>query len=435
MRFVAIALTLLFSANAYALVDCRLRQFQTATERDARTDKDCTIGYAHDDDSFKIRANGSWSTLAAGNSVTGANGGTLVNAPNNNWVLSESDMALNIEFDTINNLASFLSGANIDSFFFQKPVYINGSLTLGGDGIIDQGAGDSIVFTDAGEDFSVTLSSNLATFASSTGATFEFTPAVAFTGDISLNGGAGAINFTSGTSSSVLLKDNTAASLIFGSTGLLNLLTLKTSDGTEKVMVTGTTGQVSLHNDVGTTLLDEAVSMGATLGVTGLTTATGGITTTKPLFLYDSIRFCGNGSNGNTAWYIGSISKNNGADNTTGSAACDGNDGAAAVASVPMPYVTYKVVGMMCATQAGGADDTNTFKLQTDADAGGGGAAADVAGMTCSVTNDGSLPKTCSVALAAPVSITAGAYMNIHNIQTDDDMSAKDVECLVYITY
>lgn len=165
--------------------------------------------------------------------------------------------------------------------------------------------------------------------------------------------------------------------------------------------------------------------------ISGLTTATGGLTTTKPLFLHDRLRFCGNGSNGATAWYDGPVLESDGAtDFSLGSAGCDGNDsGTEATADRPMDaYSAIKVVGMACVTQAGGAADTNTFQLRT--------ATADVAGMTCAVTNDGAAAKQCSVILAAPVAIVVNATLAVKNTQSGtDDMSAKDMGCTVYYTY
>lgn len=172
------------------------------------------------------------------------------------------------------------------------------------------------------------------------------------------------------------------------------------------------------------------------VGFTGLITATGGITTTKPLFDHDVLRFCGNGSNAATAWYDGPVliddinNAGTAVSTSIGSAFCDANDSATeATADRPFDaYTTIKVVGMACVTQAGGAADTNTFQLRS--------ATADVAGVTCAVTNDGSLPKTCSVVLTAPVTITAGATLAVKNTQSGtDDMSAKDMGCRVYYSY
>lgn len=181
----------------------------------------------------------------------------------------------------------------------------------------------------------------------------------------------------------------------------------------------------------GAATLRAAATVATTLGVTGLTTATGGITTTKPLILLDRLRFCGNGANGTTPWYAGPVTEAEGeTDFSIGSAACDGNDsGTEGTADAPIDaYSVIKVVGMACVTEAGGAADTSTYQLRS--------ATADVTGVTCSVTNDGALAKQCSVILAAPVTIALGATLAVKNVQSGtDNMSAKDMGCTVYYTY
>ena len=268
--------------------------------------------------------------------------------------------------------------------------------------------------TEGGETEQHVVTNNLITLTSDSGATYAVTPAIAFTADATFSGAAGAATFDAA-SSAVLLSgsaDNQAAGLDIGSTDATSTLRIISTNAAEGIAVTGT------------------ATVSSTLGVTGLTTATGGLYTTKPLFAYDKIRFCGNGSNGAAAWYIGPVLESDTAtDFSVGSAACDGNDSATeGTADRPMDAVTtIKVVGMMCATQAGGADDVNTFQLRS--------AVGDVAGVTCTVTNDGAAAKTCSVVLTAPVAVAVGATLAVKNTQVDDDMSAKDVGCVAYYTY
>jgi hypothetical protein len=165
--------------------------------------------------------------------------------------------------------------------------------------------------------------------------------------------------------------------------------------------------------------------------VTGVLTGTNGLKTTKPLMLLGKIRFCGNGSNGTTPWFDGPVlPADYAADMSIGGAGCDANDSATeATADRPLdPYSAIKVVGMACTTQAGGAADVGTYQLRS--------ATANVTGVTCTVTNDGAAPKTCSVILSAPVAITAGATLAVQNTQSGtDDMSAKDMGCEVFYTY
>jgi len=147
--------------------------------------------------------------------------------------------------------------------------------------------------------------------------------------------------------------------------------------------------------------------------------------------LLGKLRFCGNGSNGATAWYDGPVlPADYAADMSVGAAGCDANDSVTeATADRPFdPYSAIKIVGMACTTQAGGTADTNTYQLRS--------AAGNVTGVTCSVTNDGAAPKTCQVILAAPVAITAGATLAVQNTQSGtDDMSAKDMGCEAFYTY
>lgn len=271
---------------------------------------------------------------------------------------------------------------------------------------ITNAADGTIVATEGGEAWSWVVTNNLWTFTSTTGATFAFTPAVTFTGDVTLAGGAGAL--TCGAASCSLLgTDNSALGFVLGSTGSTATLAIDSTDSAEGVAVTGY-GSVS-----------------------GLFTGTGGVKTTKPLFNYDKLRFCGNGSNGTTPWFDGPVLESDTAtDFSLGSAGCDGNDSATeGTADRPIDaYSIIKIVGMACVTQAGGTSNTNTFQLRT--------ATADVAGVTCAVTNDNTLAKQCSVILAAPVAIALGATLAVKNVQSgSDDMSAKDMGCTAYYSY
>lgn len=91
-----------------------------------------------------------------------------------------------------------------------------------------------------------------------------------FSEDVTFSGGAGAFT-CSGSDSSFLLTDNDTTSLVFGSTGLLNLLTLDTGNNTETVVVTGTTAVTAFHVDTGTALIDEDLSIGGGAGALTLT--------------------------------------------------------------------------------------------------------------------------------------------------------------------
>lgn len=182
----------------------------------------------------------------------------------------------------------------------------------------------------------------------------------------------------------------------------------------------------------GATTITGAATLSSTLGVAGLTTATGGVYTTKPLFLLEDYHFCGQGANGTTATYIGPNLPHRQDDMSTykfGGAGCDGLDNTTeATADAPIEYAgAIKVVGMACTITDGGTDDVYTFQARDDT--------ADIAGVTCSITLDGAGTDTCSVILAAPVTVAAGSALAIKQVaDTDDNCSACDTECFLYFT-
>ena len=97
-----------------------------------------------------------------------------------------------------------------------------------------------------------------------------FDEAATITGDLSLGGGATALTF-SAASSSIVVPDASAAALVIGSTGDLDLLQIVTSEATEKVVIDGTTTATAFHVDVGDAQFDEDVI------VTGILSTTGGV--------------------------------------------------------------------------------------------------------------------------------------------------------------
>jgi len=153
--------------------------YDTAVELLAATPTEGIIGYAIDTNALYIYAGSAWVALGSASGFLGTNGGTIGNETNNVWALAENS-----------------------------------------------------------ENLTLTYGSDLVTFASGTGATFILTPATAITGDLTLNGGAGALTFGAA-SSSVVVPDNSATALVLGSTGLLDLITLDTQDGVEKVVIGG----------------------------------------------------------------------------------------------------------------------------------------------------------------------------------------------------
>ena len=132
--------------------------------------------------------------------------------------------------------------------------HMNATLMTNGESI-DNETNDVFKFTGS-ETVTLTYTTNVATWDSSTSATFTFTPAVTITGavthsaaltqtgDATLNGGAGALTFGAA-SSSVLTTDNSATGLDLGSTGLTNAIRVVTTDNAEYVQFQGVAGAVT----------------------------------------------------------------------------------------------------------------------------------------------------------------------------------------------
>ena len=283
-------------------------------------------------------------------------------------------------------------------------------------------------FNDVTETMTLTFGTNLGTFASTTGATFAFTPAVAFTDDVTLSGGASAVIFSDG-ASSIVLPDNDATAMIMGSTDQLNLLTFDTGNDAETVVVTGTTATTALHVDVGESLFDEGVDMA--IAATAL----------------EVIRFCGNGSATGIAHYMGPvlpgldiIDTTGGAqdpvDTSFGTAFCDGLDNATEATADRVWHTSWAIrpVAMSCVgrcTGASAANDAITYQLRDDT--------ASVTGMACTAsawTGD-DVPKQCTVRDASPATIAANSAIAVMFTGTDDacDAGGDDFECFVYFTY
>lgn len=70
---------------------------------------------------------------------------------------------------------------------------------------------------------------------------FAVSTTTALAGDATLSGGAAALTF-SGSASSIVVDDNDATALLIGSTGLLGSVTIDTTDGAERLLLTGPIG-------------------------------------------------------------------------------------------------------------------------------------------------------------------------------------------------
>jgi hypothetical protein len=177
--------------------------YDTAAELLAATPSEGRMGWAVDTNALYFYTGAAWVALGSASGILGTNGGTIGNETNNVWTIAEND-----------------------------------------------------------ENITLTFASNLVTLASGTSATFAITPAIAFAGDATFNGGAGAVTFGAA-SSSIVVPDDSATALVLGSAGRLNLLGFDTQDDQEKVIVKGYTGTNSFHVDIGDAQFDEDLAIGA----------------------------------------------------------------------------------------------------------------------------------------------------------------------------
>lgn len=167
----------------------------------------------------------------------------------------------------------------------------------------------------------------------------------------------------------------------------------------------------------------DTITLGATSGI-GLASGPS-ITTT----MMSPIRFCGQGPNGTTTSYVGPVPiGSNGADYSVAAAGCDALDSTTEATADAVPFsFAYSVTGMICSITDGGTDDVLTFQARDDT--------ANITGVTCNVTLDGSGTEVCSVDLAG-VSVAAGSTVAVSAVAaTDDDCSLCDIECYLFVTF
>ena len=121
--------------------------------------------------------------------------------------------------------------------------------------------------TDSNEEVNIVGTTATSSFRVDTGfATFD-EQAVLSAGadsndDVLLGGGAGALQFDAA-SSSILTTDNSGTGLLIGSTGMLGLITLDTTDSNEEVNIVGTTATSSFRVDTGFATFDEQAVLSA----------------------------------------------------------------------------------------------------------------------------------------------------------------------------
>lgn len=250
-------------------------------------------------------------------------------------------------------------------------------------------------------------------------ATFDET--VLISGDLTCSGGAGSLTFDVG-DETVVVKDADATALDIGSATYPNLLRLDTAAGTPTVILDGVTAVEVFKVDEGTSTFDEDATFSA------------GATIVSPAFPLQQMRFCGNGANGATAWYLGLVGHTTAADTSTydfAEAGCDGIDsGDEGMADLPWesPFVV-KPTAMVCVIEDTVGGDTATFQLRS--------ALGDVAGMVCTTpTLDTAGYDQCSVTDTTPASVAALATLTVKTTMSGtDNLSAAGVECRVYFTF
>jgi hypothetical protein len=532
MKNTAFALIFLFCANAFAVTQTvkqdRLRQvltsrgipssqaalflagvantyyYDTYAELAAATPTEGTFGWARDTNAMYYYTGAAWTAVLSASSagLLGTNSGTIGNEVDKAWAVAEDSETFILTFSNASNTVTLSSGTGA-TFVVTPATAVTGDLSLnGGAGALTvSGSGDStLVAADAdstafcmGAAGALDLVCLDTTDASPSWDVKGVVGQVALhvdaglvqiDEDLTLSGGAAALTFDAA-SSAVIVPDNSATGLILGSSGLANLLTLDTRTGVQQVMVTGTTTQVALNvatglanfaelvgidgaagaltftNTAASIVLKDADASALDIGSAGRTDLMRFITTDNaeqvaitgttatvalsvpvgqasfvegvnmpiPAMALHEIRFCGNAANGNTAKYIGPILEADmGTDMTFGAAGCDGNDSNTEtdVDDAPIPFA-YKPVAMTCILAAGGTDDVVTIQMREDT--------SDVTGLTCNVTVDGAAAKQCTVRLPAPETVSAGSLVDVKTIATDDDLSAVDMECRVYVTF
>lgn len=620
--------------------------YDTYAELAAATPQEGSFGWAQDTNAMYYYTGAAWTALlsASSSGLLGTNSGTISNETNNVWALGENSEDMTFTFAANSVTMASTTGA---LFTFTPATTFSGDVSFGGGAgaITVSGSGDSsLVAADAdatafclGAAGALDIACLDTTDASPAwdvkgvvgqvslhvdAGTAQFDEGFTSTGDAVLNGGAGAITVSGSGASTLVAADADATAFCMGAAGALDLVCLDTTDASPSWDVKGVVGQVALHVDAGTALIDEDLAVGGGAGclnvsssgdstmlvadadttafcagapgaldilcldstdaspgvvITGITTQTalhvdagdtqldedltvgdgtaatdfavtfngedndgvvtwmedeslfdfdnglqvdksstigdgtaatdysltfngedsdgvvtwmedesrfdlaghvlfgagaagvdyaltvngedndGSITYMEdedafafdndvtvgndltvtaaanvavPAMLLTQVRFCGNGSNGNTPMYNGPVLESDmDNDMTFGGAVCDANDSTTEtdVDDDAVVGFAYKPTGMVCAIAAGGTDDTVTFQLREDQ--------SDVTGITCNVVMDGAAAKQCSVRLSSPETVAAGSLVDIKIVAENEDLTAIDAECRVFVTF
>jgi hypothetical protein len=334
---------------------------------------------------------------------------------------------------------------------FSSTATVEGDLTCtGGAGALTFDGGDETILLKDNDstslDIGATGATNMIRFD-----TTDSSEQVEFYVDINPTSGAGAITFDAG-DETIVLKDNDSTSLDIGAAGATNMIRFDTTDSSEQVEfnvdINPTSGAGAITFDGGdeTIVLADNDSTSLDIGSAGTTNLLRFDTTnsaegvivggyvdmgTKYLAaMLGEIRFCGQGSNGATANYVGpQVEADMDTDLTYGSAGCDGKDSTTEATAdlVYSPGFDFKPVAIMCSVDDGGTDDDLVFQLRDDT--------ADVSNVTCTITLDGSGFDVCTATDPTPETVAAASAIAVKITATDDDCSGCDVECRVYYTY
>ena len=122
-----------------------------------------------------------------------ANGGSIDNETNNALTFSENSEDLTLTFGT--NLATFASTTGATITFTPATTHtgiatFSDALTLSDGATFDQSANNVLTFAENSEDWELTFASNSVTMASTTGAVLTITPATTITGALTQTGDA-----------------------------------------------------------------------------------------------------------------------------------------------------------------------------------------------------------------------------------------------------
>jgi hypothetical protein len=285
---VAAALVISVATPAQALKDARIKRYAAAATCTALTAvPNAVIGcYGIDTGAFWLWSGSAWVAVASGSGIIGTNGGIIDNETNGAWSFAEASEDLTLTFTTndvavgtttgvlevdfgtitvetaaihangtstltvlVNSEDLVFTGSTNDMAVTSSTGVLEvdfGTINLETDEIDANGTGTLTVLVNS-EDMVFTGTSNLLTMSSGTSATFAFTPAVAFTGDISANGGVGALTMSGSGDSSIVLADADTTALVVGAAGALDILGVDTTDASPQVNITGVTQQTALH--------------------------------------------------------------------------------------------------------------------------------------------------------------------------------------------